>query len=79
MRLQAYDTYYPFNRGFSNVRINVIRNPSPPRFSLPIYEVTINENFPLGDVAVDISATDDDGVSNEIFFFEICENQQSLR
>jgi hypothetical protein len=69
MRLEAYDTFYPFNKGFSNVRINVIRNPSAPRFSLPSYEVTINENFPLGNVAVDVTASDPDNVSRPTRFY----------
>ena len=64
MQLIAYDSFYRDNVGFANVRINVIRNPSPPVFSLPGYTVTINENYPLGDVVVDVQASDNDGVSD---------------
>ncbi|WAQ95445.1 FAT4-like protein [Mya arenaria] len=61
MTLRAYDSFYPYTYGFANVRINVIRNPNAPVFSLPSYEVRINENFPLGNRAVDVQASDQDG------------------
>ena len=63
MSLTAYDSFYPNNIGTAQVQINVVRNPSPPVFNLPSYQVTINENFPLGDVVVDVQAADNDGVS----------------
>ncbi|KAH3873281.1 hypothetical protein DPMN_036513 [Dreissena polymorpha] len=62
MSLRAYDSFYAYNYGFATVRIIVIRNPNPPVFSLPSYQVTVNENIPLGNVAVDIQATDADQV-----------------
>ena len=63
MTLVAYDAFYPRNFGIATVTINIIRNPNAPVFSLPSYQVTINENFPLGDVVVDVQASDLDGVS----------------
>ena len=61
MSLAAFDSVYPFNAGVARVTINVVRNPNPPVFSLPSYQVTINENFPLGGVVVDVDASDNDG------------------
>ena len=63
MQLNAFDTFYPYNFGAATVQINVIRNPATPIFSAPNYVQTVNENYPLGDVVIDVNATDSDGVS----------------
>ena len=77
LRLQAVDTFYPTNPGFSTVTINVIRNPNPPDFVLPSYQVTVNEYFPLGDVVIDLDAVDADSVS-PVKFAELCLYSQAI-
>ncbi|KAJ8318063.1 hypothetical protein KUTeg_003154 [Tegillarca granosa] len=62
LRVVAYDTFYPNNRGSSVVLINIIRNPSGPIFTLQNYEETINDNFPVGNVVLTVTATDADGL-----------------
>ena len=62
MNLRAYDSYYPYNYGFATVTIFVVRNPSAPQFTLTNYVETINENYLLGEVVVDVQASDLDGV-----------------
>ncbi|KAK3089813.1 hypothetical protein FSP39_006721 [Pinctada imbricata] len=62
LRVEAFDTYYPNNRGAATVTINIIRNPSAPIFSQNSYETTINENFPVGDEVIRATATDADGL-----------------
>lgn len=64
LALQVYDSTYPRNPGVCTVRITVIRNPSAPIFRLPAYLETISEYYPIGDVAVDVEASDADGVSD---------------
>jgi hypothetical protein len=59
LRVQAYDSAYPGNPTVCTVTINVIRNPSSPIF-LGNYETTINENFPLGDAILTVTARDAD-------------------
>lgn len=62
VRVQAYDSAYPNNPTVCVVTINVIRNPSSPIF-IGNYEQTINENYPVGDVILTVTARDADLVS----------------
>ena len=71
LSLRISDTFYPYNYGYCNVRINVNRNPQAPEFNLPSYQVTINEYFPLGNRAVDVEAIDRDGVSVVLILYTI--------
>ena len=63
MRVTAYDSLSPSKVATSTVIITVIRNPSPPQFTLPSYEVTIPETYSLGQTVVNVTAIDPDGVS----------------
>lgn len=59
VRVEAYDSAYPSNPTVCTVTINVIRNPSSPIF-IGNYETTINENYPVGDVILTVTARDAD-------------------
>ena len=63
LTMQAYDTAYPNNKAQANLIVQVRRNVNGPVFSpQPArYERTISENYPIGDVIVDLTATDADG------------------
>lgn len=63
LRLLAYDTAYPSQIAYTNITINVNRNPNAPRFNPQSYERTITEDFTLGRSLVQIEASDPDGVS----------------
>lgn len=62
LRLRAYDSYYAYNYAETTCTISVIRNPNAPVFTSAVYEQTINEDYPVGDVILSISANDLDGV-----------------
>ena len=62
-----YDSLYENDKATATVTVQVTRNPSTPRFTdnLPTpftYTRLITESFPVGDVVIDVNATDDDGV-----------------
>lgn len=63
----VYDIAYPEDRDATNVTITVDRNPSPPVFIPPQYLRTINESYPIGLSLVQLTATDPDNVSKEVF------------
>ena len=75
MRVTAYDSLSPSKVATSTVIITVIRNPSPPQFTLPSYEVTIPETYSLGQTVVNVTAIDPDGVSL-LSLIEVKKNQQ---
>ena len=58
----AYDSNDQLRRATADVSVFVTRNPSGPVFIQDPYQVTINEVFPLGDVVVNTTAVDSDGV-----------------
>lgn len=47
----------------ASVTVIVRRNPNPPVFSRSSYFRQIHETFPVGDVVIDATAMDLDGVS----------------
>lgn len=58
--LNAYDTFYPNDKATATVTVSVNRNPGAPVFDPAIYTRTIPETFPLGNLVVDVNATDPD-------------------
>ncbi|KAL5018737.1 hypothetical protein ScPMuIL_004459 [Solemya velum] len=60
-RVEAWDSANPERRITSDLTIGVNRNPSGPIFTEAIYERTISQNYPVGDIVVDVEATDGDG------------------
>ncbi|KAJ8319080.1 hypothetical protein KUTeg_004171 [Tegillarca granosa] len=60
LRVQAFDTYFPENRAFSNVVITVNRNPGNPVFSPNAFTATINEYHQLGVPVYQVTASDSD-------------------
>lgn len=72
LEVTVHDSFYVDDKATATVTIQVQRNPSAPRFTdnLPVpftYTRLITENFPVGDVVIDVNATDDDGVSELSF------------
>ncbi len=65
----TYDTEDPENRATADVTVLVTRNPSGPIFQEARFEVTISETFPLGDVVVNTTAQDSDGVSDRLLSY----------
>lgn len=63
LQLVAYDIAYPQDRAFTNLTVNVNRNPARPRFIQTSYSRRISEDYALGVSLVQINATDDDSVS----------------
>lgn len=68
LEVTVHDSLYVDDKATATVTIQVQRNPSTPRFTdnlaVPFtYSRLITENFPVGDVVIDVNATDDDGVS----------------
>ena len=61
MRAQAYDLGEPqLTGGEVNITVTVIRNNNPPFFVNAPYIRTINENFNIGEVVYDTTASDID-------------------
>lgn len=72
LEVVVYDDAYTADRATSTVTINVNRNPSGPVFIDNLvppltYTRLITENFPVGDVVIDVNATDSDGVSLNLY------------
>ena len=64
VRVAAFDSAYPENRVFTNVGFTVTRNPNAPIFTSTEYPKDIDEKFPIGDIVVQVRATDLDRVSS---------------
>lgn len=71
----AYDTSNPTQKARAEVTVSVTRNEHAPVFSKAIYEEEISENFPLGDVIVQVAATDID--SDDVLRYEVVEEEGS--
>ena len=61
--LLAYDTAYPTQIAYTNITINVNRNPNAPVFTAQNYERTVTEDYQLGFSLVQLETSDNDGVS----------------
>ena len=61
--MTAFDNKNPSLKAAANVTVFVVRNPSGPHFLKDQYEASIPESFPLGDVIINSTAVDTDGVS----------------
>jgi protocadherin Fat 4 len=61
IRVVAFDSEFPDNLVTSDVTIDVTRNPNAPRFENNRYTSSISESFPVGDIILQVKATDDDG------------------
>lgn len=61
--MDAWDSANPDRRVSSELTITINRNPSGPVFKEQVYERTISQNYPVGDLVVDVEAVDNDGVS----------------
>lgn len=59
----AYDDYYPDQRTEGELTVNVDRNPVTPNVTDQILIVNVSDNFPLGGVIAELTATDSDSVS----------------
>ena len=57
----CYDDADPVRKATSDVTVLVTRNPSGPIFLADPYEVTIGQEFPLGDQVINTTAADNDG------------------
>ncbi|XP_046579032.1 protocadherin Fat 4-like [Haliotis rubra] len=57
----AYDDKHPQRKTTADVTVNVLRNPSGPRFLQDPYEATVSETYPLGDSLINATAVDSDG------------------
>lgn len=54
---------YPTDRATGTVTFTVNRNPSTPACDLATFQSTPPENTALGELVIDVNATDADGVS----------------
>lgn len=63
IRVVAYRVTDNDERATTTVRVNVIRNSSPPRFLHQSIIYTISESYPVGTLFGDVNATDPDSVS----------------
>ncbi|KAK3584482.1 hypothetical protein CHS0354_018067 [Potamilus streckersoni] len=59
--VKAYDTVYPNQVTFTNVTININRNPNAPMFNPSFYARTIAEDYTIGISLVDVDVSDADG------------------
>lgn len=60
--MTAYDSLATRLVATATVTIQVTRNPSTPVFELTSYQKTINEYYPIGQMVLNITATDPDNV-----------------
>lgn len=75
LQVKAYHTLFPEAAGTATVLITVVRNPSEPRFenNVQVYERTIDDTYPPGNVVVPVRASDPDGVRlHTIFLMKVC-------
>ncbi|VDH99244.1 protocadherin Fat 4, partial [Mytilus galloprovincialis] len=61
LELVVYDSMYPTDRATGTVTFTVNRNPSTPACDLATFQSTPPENTALGELVIDVNATDDDG------------------
>lgn len=66
--MEAYDSADTSRRATADVTIDVTRNPSGPNFINDPYQVTIPQNYPLGDTVINATAIDQDGVWHQFYF-----------
>ncbi|KAL3878042.1 hypothetical protein ACJMK2_035678, partial [Sinanodonta woodiana] len=59
--VKAYDTVYPNQVAYTNVTININRNPNAPGFNPSFYARTITEDYTIGISLVDVAVSDADG------------------
>ncbi|XP_023933063.1 protocadherin Fat 4-like [Lingula anatina] len=60
VRVEVYDSLYPENKASATGVINVMRNPTGPRFTPPTYNVNLTDISP-GGMLIQVYATDEDG------------------
>ena len=68
LRVIVYDSGDPKLQDTADVTIFVQRNPNAPRFTEFSYSRQINEEYPLGEDVLTVSAVDDDNVSELLAF-----------
>lgn len=63
----AYDSLATRLVATATVTIHVTRNPSTPIFELTSYQTTITEYYPIGQMVLNITATDPDSVCINLY------------
>lgn len=71
LEIAAYDSAFPNNRVMEQLSINVLRNPNAPRFDQNSYSKRISETFPVGEIILQVAATDQDSVSTDLYTHHI--------
>ena len=71
IQVEAYDSYWPNNRAFGTLTINVVRNPNGPRFIRDPFTETILADFGVGQTILTLEAEDLDKVSITVTYFII--------
>ena len=61
MRFAAFDSANPLNRAEAVIRIDVTRNEHAPVFEQDSYSANVTQNLALGELVVQVRATDTDG------------------
>ena len=64
LRVTAVDDAEPGRMATADVTILVQRNANAPKFGRENYRATVSDTATLGEPIINITATDDDGVSN---------------
>ncbi|XP_021344425.1 cadherin-related tumor suppressor-like, partial [Mizuhopecten yessoensis] len=61
LRVEVYDSYWPSNKVYDELKVQITRNPSGPTFNPKSYIDTVRANIDLGTVVFQLLATDIDG------------------
>lgn len=64
VQVEAYDSRSPESSAVTvNITVNVYRNQNAPVFANAAYSMQIDDIYPIGNIILNVTATDQDGVS----------------